>query len=621
MRAPWSSPRRWTGTAAGLAVVAVLAAAAARPVVFDLVAEDEARTARHFAAGAREVELDPRPPGARLPHVLPGPADVAAGATAHSVRFRLGRRPPRDLVLFLYTDERATPTPSRLTIAVNDVPLASVGTSPGPAAATGPAHHPARHKVPVPAASLVPAADVRLSIVNEAGPTVVLRRARLVEAAPALVWSRLSHPGRLPTGSALALAASLAALATGGLGRARAAAPARGIVGAATAAATLAVLGLTYVLAPDTRLVAGPPRWLWLALPGVLLGLDRVLAAVSARRARPGGAAPARLWWRLLAVNAAVALVALGVSLAGAELVLRAWFRAITSAGDTRSYFHREADVRNSVGFREREFSVRKPDGVYRIAVIGDSLTWAPGVATEDRFSRLVERALGEGGRPGVRYEVLNFGRSGLDTEEEVQVLRQLVLPADPDFVLLQWYVNDFENGDQSERPRPAPLVRPVGLHRKLLGASALYALLDPKWTALQEALGLVEPYTAYMARRFGDPDSPDSRFAIEQIKAFVGECRARRVPMGIVLFPHVGPDLAEGAYDYDYLHDRVLEACRDDGVSCLDLRAVFAGYPDYRTLWITPFDAHPNRLANRLAAEQLLETFGPIWRAGSPGR
>lgn len=595
MRPWWSSPRVWAGAAVAFALVATAAAATARTAIFDLVAEDRERSVRRLAAGAREVEVDPRVPWARIPRLLPGPADAWAGGRPHAVRFQLGRRPLRSLDLYLTREEGPVERPARLTVIVNGVTVTTVGITAG----VGP-----RHRIRVPSTALGDAADVSLAVVADSGPGVVLERARLVEASPSFAWAHLARGGSFPPESAIFLAASLGSLLVWAWPR---------VPDAAGPVIGLLLLNLARVLPRESFLATGIPRWLWVAVPwGLLLARwGRIRLARVIGSLRP----------RAVVLNGLVSVTALALSLVAAEFGLRAWFRAVTSAGDTRTYFHQPGERVNSWGFREREVPLAKPDGVYRIAVIGDSLTWGPGVPVPERFSNLIERFLNEKGRPGSTYEALNFGISGWDTEDEVRILRQLVLKTDPDFVLLQWYVNDFENGYHLERPRPAPLVRPATLHLKLLRSSALYALLDPKWTALQEMLGLVESFPAYLYRRFGDPDGPDSTYEMERVKEFIGECRSHRIPVGIVLFPSVGPGLVSGTYEFGYLHDRVLAACRDENVTCVDLRSTFAGYTNYRTLWATPLDPHPSPLANRLAAERLVDAFGRTWLDARPER
>jgi len=590
------SPRVFLVAAIACALAAGVAAAAARTVVFDLKPEDPARSTSRFA-GARDVELDPRLPWARIPEALPG--------GEHALRLRLGRRPARRLVLYLDTREQTDGLPARLTVSVNAAAVATVEARSGPAAsreseAEGVSR---RYRVFIPATALGDGGEARLTIVNVSGASVVWRQIRLVEGRPTLTWAHLRRRGAFPREGALFLVGSLAALALANLvavGEAGWRHRAWAVAGPATG---LLLLAAGYVATSRSAPGAGVPRWLWLLAPW--------LALLIRPRPRVVGAGRARAW--RLATNGALALVSLALSLAAAELALRWVYRDVTSAGDTGSYFHRIRFESNSLGFREREFSRAKPPGTYRLAVVGDSLTFGH-VADAERFTNRLERFLNERRPPGRVYEVLNFGRPGWDTVHEVRVLRKVVLDTDPDFVLLQWYVNDVENGDHSERPRPWPLLWPVTLHWKLQQRSALYPLLDVQWVALQEQLGLIEPHSAHMLRRFGDPEGPDAVYATDRLREFIATGRAAGRPVGLVLFPRVGPDLARGAYEYGYLHDRVLEVCRQEGIGCLDLRAAFAAHADYKRLWATPLDGHPSALANRLAAEQLMAAFGPAW-------
>src|SRR5262245_41844844 len=50
----------------------------------------------------------------------------------------------------------------------------------------------------------------------------------------------------------------------------------------------------------------------------------------------------------------------------------------------------------NRFGFRERDFVTPKPAGVFRIMVLGDSLTWGAGLAPEERYTNLLEKSLSE---------------------------------------------------------------------------------------------------------------------------------------------------------------------------------------------------------------------------------
>jgi hypothetical protein len=67
--------------------------------------------------------------------------------------------------------------------------------------------------------------------------------------------------------------------------------------------------------------------------------------------------------------------------------------------------------------------------------------------------------------------------------------------------------------------------------------------------------------------------------------------------------------------YPFGYLHERVRLTCANEHIQCLDLLPDFSSIDDPRTMWVSPFDAHPNAMANRRAADQILRQFAPIWR------
>src|SRR5262249_19843775 len=156
--------------------------------------------------------------------------------------------------------------------------------------------------------------------------------------------------------------------------------------------------------------------------------------------------------------------------------------------------------------------------------------------------------------------------------------------------------------GEYASRPRPAALVPWDSVNEFLSLRSALYSQLTARWVSVQESLGLVDSYADYMYRRFGDPDGVDSTRAVANVREFIEECRSHDIPMSIVLFPDVDADLSRGRYRFGYLHDRVLEVCRQEATTCVDLRSTFAAHPDFLTLWASRLDPHPSALAHRLA-------------------
>jgi lysophospholipase L1-like esterase len=309
------------------------------------------------------------------------------------------------------------------------------------------------------------------------------------------------------------------------------------------------------------------------------------------------------------ALRLAVVLSVVAVSLVGAEYAARFVFRNVHSSGQAGDFVARQgagpAIATNHLGFREREIPP-KTSNRYRIAVVGDSFTWGQGIEAGERFSNLLEGFLGP------KYEVLNFGRPGNNMPEHLDVLSE-ALPVSPDFILLQLYINDFET-TQMERPRPYPLL-PLSLDRPLERSSVLYDLVNQQWANIQPTLGVVDSYEQYMARNLRDPDAPNSRLAFGMLREFIERSRRVGVARGIVLFPAVDAMGPNGShYPFRYLHDRVRTTCASEQIYCLDLLPEFSTIQDPRSLWVSPFDAHPNAMANHRAARAILQLFAPVW-------
>jgi lysophospholipase L1-like esterase len=312
-----------------------------------------------------------------------------------------------------------------------------------------------------------------------------------------------------------------------------------------------------------------------------------------------------RVLFPIILLSASIVLMLIAL-----EWTARFVYRDVRSATDTRTYMGRRAVSQrtNSLGFRDPDIPP-KQTGQYRIVAIGDSITWGQGVEEGERFSNLLQHDLGNG------YEVINFALPGHDMPEHLRKL-QHALTFEPDFVLLQLYINDFETR-LMHRPVPHALVPWPTLHRRLLASSILYAMMGEQWQGFQERMHWVESYREYMQRHLGNPDSQDSRLSFGMLHDFLQRAAAAGTPAGVVIFPN--PNLLGRGYPYAFLHNRMREVCYQEHIEFVDLEPVFATMGDPRGLWASRFDQHPNARAHRRAEEELLAKFGPVWRAGRP--
>lgn len=98
----------------------------------------------------------------------------------------------------------------------------------------------------------------------------------------------------------------------------------------------------------------------------------------------------------------------------------------------------------NALGFRGREVAPVKPEGAWRLLVIGDSVAFGWGVEQQDRFPDLVERALAAR-HPGRAIEVLALATPGHDVLQQWHVYRTRALELQPDAIVFAFNQNDVQ--------------------------------------------------------------------------------------------------------------------------------------------------------------------------------
>jgi hypothetical protein len=121
----------------------------------------------------------------------------------------------------------------------------------------------------------------------------------------------------------------------------------------------------------------------------------------------------------------------------------------------------------NELGYRNPPLGAKTAT---RILFLGDSITFADYLNEPDTFVRLVEKL---GAERGLRWETVNAGVGAVGTETELHILTETGLSVAPDAVVLDYYLNDFEDSIGRRMPPLPPL----------LARSWLLSHLDAAWT------------------------------------------------------------------------------------------------------------------------------------------
>lgn len=106
----------------------------------------------------------------------------------------------------------------------------------------------------------------------------------------------------------------------------------------------------------------------------------------------------------------------------------------------------------NDAGFVGAPLEPEAPE-LWRIVAMGDSCTFGAGNARHT-YPAMLDRRLDAAERPGLRYEVVNGGISGLNSELVLNRLRSVVPPLEPDVITIYVGWNDLMKFDPMAQGR-----------------------------------------------------------------------------------------------------------------------------------------------------------------------
>jgi lysophospholipase L1-like esterase len=117
----------------------------------------------------------------------------------------------------------------------------------------------------------------------------------------------------------------------------------------------------------------------------------------------------------------------------------------------SRGCFQGEVSI-NNWGMRDRERTLAKPPGEFRIAMIGDSGVEAVHVKPDEVVNIQMEHMLHDQGYKNI--EVMAFGVEGIGTTQELLLYEKKVRQFHPDLVLLMFATNDVFNNSSTLQPK-----------------------------------------------------------------------------------------------------------------------------------------------------------------------
>ncbi|MBN1126892.1 MAG: hypothetical protein JXA82_17960 [Sedimentisphaerales bacterium] len=265
-----------------------------------------------------------------------------------------------------------------------------------------------------------------------------------------------------------------------------------------------------------------------------------------------------------------------------------------------------------------------KPDGVFRIMVLGDSLTWGAGLAVEERYTNQFAIKLQQA-YPQKQLEVLNFGVMGGPTVLERDILVKFKDLVRPDLLIIGFCLNDPQPKSQywsEEREsfdrKWGIVIYTVGemLHR--IGARRVGEYVIRGVYHAAEMIGRIPPWTEAIDRVY-HTDSKEWRDFVQALQDIRSICDESGLPQPVFAV------LNHGFYSdrpTDYRHpDKQLQlflkwynqaqaAAEEIGFVTVNMEEAIKQKLPNSILAVNAVDSHPNKELNAVYAEELFNVI-----------
>lgn len=249
----------------------------------------------------------------------------------------------------------------------------------------------------------------------------------------------------------------------------------------------------------------------------------------------------------------------------------------------------------NTLGHRDKEFSIETPDNTYRILTIGDSLTWGEGIQDINAiYTEILEKKLNTWSTD-TRYEVLNVSEKGWNVQQYLDALKEKGLSYHPDLVILGFYLNDIE-ANKDNRPKGPFLSSQV--HWLLSRISYVYWYTHSAVSGLFFDEEWIDYYLSYL-----DVHSPDWKRFATIWKEILSTCKNNHIETIVAILPN--PLMLSDAHPFMDTYRNVETLSVQEGALVLNLFPAIKGM-NPKELRVGATDNHPSQKAHMIFAEQL---------------
>lgn len=326
-------------------------------------------------------------------------------------------------------------------------------------------------------------------------------------------------------------------------------------------------------------------------------------------RLRSGGEKGFR--YKRIIQNAALICISLLVFLLILELMLRTgWFDGVDNPkpiwiplkykqlDQQIDRANHEFAKNNPYGFTDTVRSISKPEGVYRIAVLGDSFIFGDGVPYEEVWSHKLEKRIYANYE---NVELMNWGRNGWQTTQELAFLVEHGVKYDIDLLVVGFVTNDPDMGDYRQKYVE---FKNYNIYRYL-------SYLFPN--AMDFTSSYIDAFLyEHFLTDYGYVNWEDQLYSSNNLMKYANVlrylssyCKENSIRLLFVFTPN------SYSARFDKIYQKIIPIFQQTGIDYLNLYpAVVRDLKHYSTrqLWANPADGHPGTLVTDVYADEVFK-------------
>ena len=260
--------------------------------------------------------------------------------------------------------------------------------------------------------------------------------------------------------------------------------------------------------------------------------------------------------------------------------------------------FHEKYIRYNEHGYRDYEYSLKKPEGIFRVLVLGDSQTFGHGIKDlKDTWVKKLEAKLQKEGR-NASIEVLNISGPGWNSDTHLYELFKNGFKFNPDLVILAYAHNDIPfptsvNCNSSDRK--------ITPNINIFQSSKLASFIDFRINRLLEKVGEKPSYFDCLNQAYGSIGWEMNKFYLDMMGLALS---IKKIHFMITVIPIIHQ--LDDDYPLIGAHKKLKEFSHQRRIEFLDFYEKGFKNIDASHLKISKTDHHLNQRASDIIANTL---------------